>query len=325
MSSCTNLTLAIPALLWPRQHDALASLSLSGLNALCRSGQYSAQSCSRSQFYRRFLWQGSWLEQAKKTLGVEPATPCLIAAPLSQTTGMHQVQCEYGHNLNIQMEEAQAFCRTLSDWFMDDEWRFLPLSADLWLVCLPQQPDFTAPSILDIHGVLDITTKPQGRDAGRLLQKQTELQMLLYRHPLNQRRIARGLAPIGDVWLQNDSSGSADDTVTLYSNSHWASHARPVPASWAELRQQCPPDGSAVIFMEELCPMADCGDVFAYIDLLQQWETSWWQPLWQSYRKRQIKQLTISCDGHQGGSMVVRRHWRSWFRRTRPSFDGYTL
>jgi hypothetical protein len=42
---------------------------------------------------------------------------------------------------------------------------------------------------------------PQGRDAGKMRRLMTELQMLLHEHPVNQRRLARGIPVANAVWF----------------------------------------------------------------------------------------------------------------------------
>ena len=42
---------------------------------------------------------------------------------------------------------------------------------------------------------------PQGRDAGPMRRLMTELQMLLHEHPVNQRRLARGIPAANAIWF----------------------------------------------------------------------------------------------------------------------------
>ncbi|MDF7675339.1 hypothetical protein PT286_01070 [Neisseriaceae bacterium ESL0693] len=326
MSSHFNLTLVLPALLWPHPHTPVPELSLPGFNALRSQGKYTAQAYSRSSLYQQFLWHGSWLQKARQQLNLNPAAHVLLATPLSQNSGMHQVQCGYGQALALTLTEAQAFCQALSQWFHEDGWQFMPLSADVWLVQTPRPLDFSQPDILDLGGVISIADKPQGADARLLLQKQTELQMFLYQHPLNQQRTVRGLPAINDVWLQQDSIGQQSPKATVYSNSSRALGARPVLNGWYELLQHhAETEVELIVCLTDLCDLADQGDVFGYADRLHQWESLWWQPLWHSFQTRQQQKLTMVCDGDHGGILSITPSVFSWLRRPKAAFNGHTL
>lgn len=325
MPTHSHLTLVLPALLWPHQQTSLPTLSLPGLNALRSQGKYTAHSFTRSSLYQQFLWHGSWIAQAQQQLALEPSTAMLMAIPINQNTGMHQVQCSYGHTLAITPEEAQTFCQSLNQWFKDDDWYFTPVKPDIWLVQPPRQLDFTQPNLLDLAGTITIADKPQGTDATELLKKQTELQMFLYQHPLNQQRIAQGLPAINDVWLQQNSIGQQVTTTTLYTDSSWAWQAETVPGSWQEL-QQHQPNGDMIVCLSDLCTFSDAGDVFGYADTLHQWDQLWWQPLWHSVQKHELRSLSIICDGEHGGSLrITPPSIFSWLRRAKSPFNGSTL
>lgn len=323
-----NLTLVLPSLLWPHQASThLPPLTLPGLDALRCLGKFQPKPCSRNELIHQFLWHGSWLTQTKQQLQLDSDSSYLIAVPLSQTSGMHQVQYEYGCSLGLNFEEAQAFCHLLTEWFAGEEWQFIPFQPDLWLIKVPEAMSFTQDSIFDLHGLINVTNKPVGSDATKLLQKQTEWQMLLYQHPLNIQRLNQGLLSIRDLWLQHDSIGSANPVAALYSNHSWAKQAQPLPASWLEFMEQdkIHSTNEIVIYLDDLCLTEDHSDVFAYTDILQQWEQRWWIPLWHSLQKRQLTQLTLVCDGDQGGILTVRPSRFSFLRPSKVPFNGHSL
>jgi hypothetical protein len=47
---------------------------------------------------------------------------------------------------------------------------------------------------------------PQGANAGTVQRLQAEMQMLLYHHPLNDERAARGLLPVNSFWLSGSGT-----------------------------------------------------------------------------------------------------------------------
>ncbi|WP_232507449.1 hypothetical protein [Neisseria weixii] len=182
-----KLTLAIPALN-RRNDETLPPLKLDAFNQILRYGRLNKMPQTPSEFYRRHLWQGSLLAQAKRRLNIPANQAAAFASPLWQQMGMHQVNVISGEHLNIQAEEAEQFCRELSDFYREDSWQFHPLRPDLWLITMPSESDWDVAPIWDIGGQIGATDQATGRDALQWLNKQTEMQMWLHNHPLNQQR-----------------------------------------------------------------------------------------------------------------------------------------
>lgn len=317
-----HLTLVLPGLLWPYQKTSVPKLSLPALDTLRQWSKYSSQIASRSLLYQQYLWQGSWLQQASQLINSESNGYALIVSPISQTAGIHQLQYLDGKALGLSSEEAKAFCEALNTWLQADGWLFYPAKPDLWLVTAPQILEFTLPSLLDLSGSIDGTTKPTGPDATLILQQQTELQMLLHQHPLNQQRSARGLPIINGFWFEQDSTGTANNETILYSDSSWAFHARSLPANYAELANSLSGEQEIVLFNDDLCLPVNQGDVYTYTQILQQWEQNWWQPLLTALQNRQIHHLNIRCEA---GLLNIRKSWLRPFWRKTESFNGLSL
>ncbi|WP_239374699.1 hypothetical protein [Snodgrassella gandavensis] len=322
MPADLHLTLVLPGLLWPHQEAMVPKLPLPALNTLRQWSKYFPQTISRSLLYRQYLWQGSWLQQAGQQINSDSNGYGFIATPISQTAGMHQLQYLDGKVLGLTTEEAKAFCDVLNAWLQADGWQFRPVKPDLWLVTTPQTIEFTLPSLLDLSGRIDGTTKPAGADATLILQQQTELQMLLYQHPLNLQRNARGLPAINGFWFEQDSAGTANNKTLLYTNSSWAFHAHNLPENYTGLADSLSSQQEVVLFNEELCLPVNQGDVYTYTQILQQWEQDWWQPLLTALQNRQIHRLDIRCEA---GVLKIRKPWLPPFWRKTKPFSGLSL
>jgi hypothetical protein len=317
-----HLTLVLPSLLWPHHETIVPKLQLPALNTLRQWSKYFSQPTSRSQLYRQYLWQGSWLQLASQQINSDSNNYSLIAIPISQTAGMHQLQYLDGKILGLSIEEAKAFCEVLNTWLRKDGWQFWPANPDLWLVTTPQKIEFTLPSLLDLSGSIDGTAKPTGTDATLILQRQTELQMLLYQHPLNQQRIARGLPVINGFWFETDCTGTANNEIPLYTDSSWAFHAHNLPTNYIELTNFTPSQQEVVLFNDQLCLPVNQGDLYTYMQILQQWEQNWWQPLLTALQNRQIHQLDIRCEE---GLLKIYKPWLPPFWRKTKPFSGLSL
>lgn len=324
MSANLQLTLALPGLLWPHREISLPAFHLSALDKLRQWGKFHPRPSSREHFYRQYLWQGSWLKVAQSQLGLLQHQPSIIAIPTSQQAGLHHIHCRSGRALALTQAEAENFCRVLNEWLAQENWLFHVVQPDLWLLTTPQALQFNARSVLELNNLLDDTVKPTGRDAPRILKYQTELQMLLHQHPLNQTRCANGKIPINAIWFEPDMIGNADGRE-LYSNCSWTNAAKPFPPDYASLSAQINRQKSVVLFSDDFCHADIQADSIAYQHLLQHWEQHWWQPLMHALKCCQIQQLNICTDGALGGRLSVRKPLISPFWRNKVSFNGMML
>nr|WP_303832671.1 hypothetical protein [Snodgrassella alvi] len=324
MSADLSITLVLPGLLWPHQEAAVPDLQLPALNTLRQWSKYTLQTINRSQLYQQYLWEGSWVQQAQQQLNLNPEYCGFIVTPINQTAGMHQLQYLDGNALGLNPEEAKAFCEILSTWLQPDGWRFFPVRPDLWLVTTPQVLDFTLSSLLDLSGCIDGTAKPSGKDATLILQQQTELQMLLHQHPLNQQRSTRGLPTINGLWFEKDLIGTAKHDTLLYTNSSWALHAHELPVNYAALMDTLSDSDrqKIVLFNDSLCLPVNQGDVYTYAQIMHQWEQDWWQPLLSGLKNRHISQLNIRCEA---GLLPIRKPRFRLFRTKTQPFTGLNL
>ena len=325
MPANLHLTLVLPGLLWPHHDTTLPDINLPALNKLRQWGRLRTQTSSREDFYRQHLWQNSWLEQAKNQLRIDEQCHCLIAIPTHQHAGLHQIQCLSGDILALTPVEAENFCQVLNHWFAEEGWELRVCRPDLWIMITPKELKFSSPSLLDLDGYLNGTTKPIGRDAHQILKFQTELQMLLHEHPLNQQRAQQGELPINALWLQTDSIGSADTGLPLYTNCSWALAAQPLPANYETFVTQIHDDTHIILFQNEFLSPCIQNDFSAYELMLRQWEQQWGQPLLSALRSGDVRQLDIVTDGIRGGLLRIHKPRIAPFWRKILPFNGSML
>ena len=324
-----KLTLAIPALN-RRNDETLPPLKLDAFNQILRYGRLNKMPQTPSEFYRRHLWQGSLLAQAKRILNIPADQAAAFASPLWQQMGMHQVSVISGEHLNIQTEEAEQLCQGLSDFYLEEGWQFHLLRPDLWLITMPFESDWQVAPIWDIGGQIGATDQAAGRDALQWLNKQTEIQMWLHNHPLNQQRQNQQVAALNGLWLWQDIHGKSTHTGLLGSDSPWAQfypHQRiDAPYDFDAYLNAANESGFSVsdglIFLDDLIVTEQTGDVFAYQEILQSWETRWFTPLWQALQSGRLKQLTIATDGENGGELVMTSTSKWAFWKAKKSFNG---
>lgn len=317
-----QLTLALTSL--NRSDDeTLPPLPVPAFNQILRYGRLQRAAVRPSEFYGRHLWQGSLLERAKAKIGLPQAQSAAFASPVWQQMGLHQAKLLEGRYLDIAEHEAAALCRELSEFYADAGWQFHVVSPDLWLLTLPDTPQWGAPPAFNIGGQISHADQAGGRDAADWLAKQTESQMWLFAHPLNQTRRAAKLPEINGLWLWQEVAGEAAHQ-RVYSDSPWAAFAEqsaPLPPDFAAWLAQNPPANS-LIFSDGLNLSAQTGDVAAYAEQLDYWERAWFAPAWQALNTGRLKKLVLRTDGENGGELVLtpKSKWAFW--KADKSFKG---
>ena len=97
--------------------------------------------------------------------------------------------------------EAEALVAILSDHFAGDALRFVAPRPGAWFALAETSPDIATTPVDAVVGRSPITHLPQGRDAGTWKRWQDEIGMLLYGHPVNEAREARGRSSVNAVWF----------------------------------------------------------------------------------------------------------------------------
>ncbi|MDO4641856.1 MAG: hypothetical protein Q4A84_09210 [Neisseria sp.] len=323
-----HLTIAVPALNL-EQTEPLPPLETPALNTLLRFGSHTSLPTSVANFFAAYLWQGSLLAHAKKILGLQEKQYAVFASPVWQQMGMHNVNMLGGSDLGITLQEAQAFCAGLSEFYADSALNFHAYRPDLWVVALPTPVDWQVPCILDVMGMLDGTVRAEGQDAELWLQLQTEIQMWLHSHPLNVERTQNNQPAINGIWLWQNLNGTLTDSPLLAADNEWAeAYQGPkldLPydyAAWQSMLAEQPDSDRHLIFLDDLIGPSHTGDLWAYKQTLENWDNRFFAPIWQALQKGSLQSLTLATDGADGGELIVKaRSGRAFWKRKR-RFQG---
>lgn len=121
------------------------------------------------------------------------------ADPLHLAAGNTQVAASGGDALAITREEAEAFAETINTHFAG-ALRLFPLRPGRWYARLDAPPEgAAAPLARVLARGIEVSGADQGALGWHALMN--EIQMLLFEHPLNRAREARGAPAINGVWL----------------------------------------------------------------------------------------------------------------------------
>ena len=146
---------------------------------------------------------GLWGERGERPDGL-----VLRLDPVHLRLGMTDAVVDGGTSLHLSLDEANTLARALEQHFCARGWRMVVAAPERWYVCLDVSGDVLSDTSFELHttplsqalghdaGVF----KPKGKDARRWLADLTEAQMLLFAHPVNAVREARGLPVINSLW-----------------------------------------------------------------------------------------------------------------------------
>ena len=129
------------------------------------------------------------------------AQPCAWMTLCHFTTGADQVRMDDPASLQLSMEDAHALHTVLQPWFAEDGLQLQVVEPGRWRIAgAPLQGLDTAS--MDRVLLRDVTPwLPQSGAARTLHRLHSEVQMLLYNHPFNAERTARGQLPVNAFWL----------------------------------------------------------------------------------------------------------------------------
>lgn len=135
-----------------------------------------------------------------------------LATPLQLAAGLQTVHVPADGILEMQADEASAWCHDFSRVFGADGLRLEPFSPTALVLSGLEAPGVVSvePSMLlgrSLEGA-----QPQGAQASRLRALMGELEMWLHEHPLNIARQHRGQASIASLWLWG-GGGSAGEAL----------------------------------------------------------------------------------------------------------------
>jgi hypothetical protein len=219
--------------------------------------------------------------------------------------------------LNLTQHEADALALSISEHF-GASFSPQPLQPARWYLRLDQAPRLrTTPISIAVGCDID-PLLPQGEDAMAFRTQLNELQMLLFEHPVNQAREARGELPVNSLWLWGGGCLPAvpKQAVALYSNDAdpgalgyfcgLEAAAMPKHFSAGLLGE------SKLIVLDQLIEAGQYGDAFGWREAIIAMERDWFAPLLQHLRWHPSTVRLL--DPINGKALYLKRLdcWKIW-------------
>lgn len=318
-----NVHLVIPDLFLPKDFAAEASrgLSLPALEKLLGRG------------YSEMLEAAPLENLLCESFGVRCETDAPIAPISAAFDGLPEgcwLRADPAH-LHLQRDQllldgvrvgsgdAEAFCASLNAHFAGRGMEFFAPHPQRWYVRLSALPRIRTTPLSEVLGGNVRNALPTGEDAPYWNQLFNEIQMLLFAHPINEAREARGELPLNSLWVwgggksapmpeQNHGHASSDEQlVEMFAATAGVSYV-PWQQQWTEKAG----DGKQLLVWTGLRSALQCGDLLAWRTALQDFEVSHAQPLWQALRSGKIAQLQLDVFGEHGMRRVMLKRGDSW-------------
>jgi hypothetical protein len=195
-----------------------------------------------------------------------------------------------------------------------------------WYVRLDRLPDIETVPLSQAAGRNVRDLLPKGNEAAHWHRLFNEIQMLLFAHPVNEAREARGELTVNSLWLwgggctgdvspqENYGSVSSDEPLA-----EMFAAAATIPFSgWQE--RWCDGGGRQLLVWTGLRSALRRGDLDAWRTALQEFETGSAQPLWRALGAGKISQLQVDVlGGARDRHLLLTRAdaWAFW-RRAKP-------
>jgi hypothetical protein len=120
--------------------------------------------------------------------------------------GQKQVSMRQIPMQDLTQTESDTFLSAMRPFFTEDDITLYPDAPGLWLAHSELFADLACGSIDRVQGRNLAPWMPNSAHAPDLIRLISEMQMLLYTHPLNDAREARGVLPVNAFWLSGSGT-----------------------------------------------------------------------------------------------------------------------
>lgn len=152
--------------------------------------------------------------------------------PCHWQIGMDQVVMLPPTLLQLQDDESQQLMQAMQPWLAEDGLQLRWHDALHWHVQGPLLAQVCCASLARVSGANIRPWLTDGSLPGPLRRLQSEMQMLLYQHPVNDARLARGQLPINSFWLHGAGEPCAAAAGSVVLHSELLDAAQQGPEAW---------------------------------------------------------------------------------------------
>ena len=255
----------------------------------------------------------------------------LRADPVNLVADRQFIVMKHPGSLGLNTEEAHQLIDLINKHFADDGWQLEMATPNRWYLRLSTPLEINTTPAWRVVGKDIDSFIPTGKDGLTWHAWLNEVQMLLYSSPLNDQRIAEGLAPVTGIWVWGGGTAgirSSKQQTGLWGNvpflqglaRHTRLNCRDLPASWQDLLNASSASGEEIVWLDNARQALLSGNVEQGVSVLKQMEEGIFKPFLKLLKGRQFNRLNI-CDvpGHE--VQISTGGLRRWWRRRKPIAD----
>jgi hypothetical protein len=223
--------------------------------------------------------------------------------------------------------EAAALLATLNAHFAADGLRFVAPAPQRWLLACAAVPALATRGPDAAVGKPLLAFMPSGADAAHWQRWQSEMQMLLFEHPVNVAREAAGRAPVNGVWLWGGGEpvkAPAHPRIAALYSDDWLARelalgagvpGAPAPESLDALRFQ---SSLSPALVQLAAPLVGDDSRSSFAHWLSTLEQQWIKPAAGAFHVGTISELDVVLTGrsktvlYRARRLTLARRLRIW-------------
>lgn len=225
--------------------------------------------------------------------------------------------------LDLDQTEASAIIETINQHFVSDGLQFTAGGPMRWYCKFRANLDLSTRPLSHAIGRDVARESPTGPDAAVWRRWLAEIEMLLYSHPVNQKRQKRGEALVNSLWLWGEGN-LPSNSVPVTGNAavfgdHFytrsVAHHYQVPMQNIEQFPSLAADSSVLVVDDQLQSAATTANESLRIERLNQLEQMVFKPLWTNLKSARWKSARIWVGGDRWLQLDAKTRWQFWRRQ----------
>ena len=218
-------------------------------------------------------------------------------SPCHLTAHSNQIVMDDPQDLQLSTQDCEALRTAMKRYFEEDGITLHPLTNGTWLAFGPVFKDLPTASLERVAGTSIGPWMPQQEHAKHLRRLQSEMQMLLYTHAINDARSARGLPTVNAFWVSGTgtpltpavAASERLEYVDALRHSALCDDAQAWQAAWTRLDETVLTDLVQRAKSGKPVQLTLCGDRMA-ITLARQ-DQPWWNRIQHRFSTTSPQQL----------------------------------
>jgi hypothetical protein len=235
--------------------------------------------------------------------GIADDATWLRADPVHLHVSRDNVQLMDSHVIEPTLAEANAIVATLNQHLAQDELSINVLDNARWYMKIPAGEAPRAPPLWQVAGGSVYDQLPQGDGRINWRRLQNELQMLLFDHPVNAAREAKGIVPINGIWLWGAGSLGHFSSIAKVDHvvgklalvrglaMHTSTALTPtLPSSFNDLTSDA---SSQLVILHKATRALRANQRYDYVESINQLERDWFMPALAALDVGKIEKLAL--------------------------------